>query len=382
MPPFSSVTTTQTLVCDKSQHEKEITDPPALIKAESTSNGTSTTTHTPQQKRSLFTTLFGEFKTELKWVNIISIFGIHFAALYTLLTVDLIGKWPTVLFAFFLGGVGGFGVTAGAHRYWCHRSYKAKLPLQLILMFCYTVAGQNTILEWVKDHRVHHKYSETVADPHDSNRGFFFSHVGWLMMRKHPDVLTKGKQLDLSDLTDDKLVMFHHRHFTILKLICCFFLPTVIPVYCWGETWYWAFMGLGVVRYIFTLNFTWLVNSAAHLYGNKPYDTRINPRENLTVSIVAMGEGWHNYHHTFPWDYKAAELGRLNTTLFWLDQFARIGWAYDLKSASSELIRRVYEKHGDGSHPSTSGCHHHVEVDEAKAREILAEAQAEEKKEL
>lgn len=61
-----------------------------------------------------------------------------------------------------------------------------------------------------------------------------------------------------------------------------------------------------------------------------------------------MGEGWHNYHHVFPWDYKAAELGnyKLNITTFWIDMFAKIGWAYDLKEPSKELVRKVIEKHG------------------------------------
>lgn len=75
-----------------------------------------------------------------------------------------------------------------------------------------------------------------------------------------------------------------------------------------------------------------------------------------------MGEGWHNYHHTFPWDYKTAELGRysVNLTTFWIDVFAKIGWAYDLKQPSRELVKRVAEKHGDGSHPIWG----HVEIPE------------------
>lgn len=67
---------------------------------------------------------------------------------------------------------------------------------------------QNSLFDWVRDHRVHHKYSETDADPHNSNRGFFFAHVGWLMMRKHPQVIRKGKQLDFSDLFQDPVFVF------------------------------------------------------------------------------------------------------------------------------------------------------------------------------
>ena len=67
---------------------------------------------------------------------------------------------------------------------------------------------QNSICEWVRDHRVHHKFSETDADPHNSNRGFFFAHVGWLMMKKHPEVIRKGREIDMSDVLADPVVIF------------------------------------------------------------------------------------------------------------------------------------------------------------------------------
>lgn len=106
------------------------------------------------------------------------------------------------------------------------------------------------------------------------------------------------------------------------------------------------------MRYTLNLNFTWSVNSFAHIFGNRPYDKKIQPAENIGVAIVALGEGWHNYHHVFPWDYKAAELGnyKLNFTTFLLDMFAKIGWAYDLKEPSKELIKKTAEKYGDGTH--------------------------------
>ena len=67
---------------------------------------------------------------------------------------------------------------------------------------------QNDVYEWSRDHRAHHKFTETHADPHNSRRGFFFSHVGWLLVRKHPAGKEKGGKLDMSDLKAEKLVMF------------------------------------------------------------------------------------------------------------------------------------------------------------------------------
>ncbi|VCX37541.1 unnamed protein product, partial [Gulo gulo] len=87
------------------------------------------------------------------------------------------------------------GATAGAHRGWSHRSYKARLPLRICLAAANSMAFQNDIFEWARDHRVHHKYSETDADPHNARRGFFFSHIGWLFVRRHGDVIEKGRNL-------------------------------------------------------------------------------------------------------------------------------------------------------------------------------------------
>lgn len=82
----------------------------------------------------------------------------------------------------------GQGVTMGAHRLWSHRAFKAKLWLRIILLWMHTLAGQNCLYVWVRDHRQHHKFSDTDADPHNANRGFFFSHIGWLLSKKHPKV--------------------------------------------------------------------------------------------------------------------------------------------------------------------------------------------------
>ena len=97
-----------------------------------------------------------------------------------IIVVDLMGK------------LGSFGIVAGAHRLWSHRSYRARLPLRIFLMILQTMALQNDIYDWCRDHRVHHKYSDTDADPYNVRRGFFFSHMGWLLVRKHPEVVRKG----------------------------------------------------------------------------------------------------------------------------------------------------------------------------------------------
>ncbi|EGK96646.1 AGAP013071-PA [Anopheles gambiae str. PEST] len=293
-----------------------------------------------------------KFDAEIKWKNVLMIGGLHLTTVIMFFKYVWYSTLTTWLWGFFVGGCAGFGVTAGAHRLWTHRAYKAKLPLRIILMCCYCLSGQNSLFDWVRDHRIHHKYSETDADPHNSNRGFFYAHVGWLLIRKHPECIKKGRLIDMSDVLADPVIQFHQRYFMALKILFTFLVPSMVPWLFLGEPLYLSFLANCLLRYVLTLNFTWLVNSAAHIYGNKPYDSRIRPAENRAVSIVSMGEGWHNYHHVFPWDYKAAEMGHysVNVTTFWLDVFAKIGWAYDLKEPSKELVRRTLEKYGDGTH--------------------------------
>ena len=155
----------------------------------------------------------------------------------------------------------------GAHRLWCHRTYKAKLPLRIMLMIFDTLALQNDIYEWSRDHRVHHKYSDTDADPHNMNRGFFFSHMGWLCCKKHPLVVEKGKNIDLSDLDKDQVVTFQRAFYIPLVILIWGIIPTYVPHYFWGESLWNAFYVCVILRYVTTLNVTWCVNSFAHFYG-------------------------------------------------------------------------------------------------------------------
>ncbi|XP_011054281.1 PREDICTED: acyl-CoA Delta(11) desaturase-like [Acromyrmex echinatior] len=303
-----------------------------------------------QNRSENYTRSEGWYKMELKWINIITISLLHLFFVYVFFTFKFFENLKTTAWIYGMIVIGGIGVTAGAHRLWTHKAYKAKWQLRIILVVLYASTGMNDIFEWVRDHRVHHKYTDTDADPHNSNRGFFFSHVGWLMMKKHPDVIRKGRHVDMSDIMADPIAAFSVKYFLILKVIFTFLLPVMLPVYGWNETWYRAFVSQVILRYVLLLNFIWCVNSVAHIWGSRPYDAHINPTENQWVSFVAAGEGSHNYHHVFPWDYKTSELCNSTTTDF-INFFAKIGWAYDLKEPSQELVKIVVMKKGDGSHP-------------------------------
>jgi cytochrome b involved in lipid metabolism len=129
--------------------------------------------------------------------------------------------------------------------------------------------------------------------------------------------------------------MFHHKNYLWMSMLCCFVAPTMLCSALGGDA-FKAFWIAGVLRYVCVLHGTWLVNSLAHLWGTRPYLGNILPCENLIVSIFAMGEGWHNYHHAYPYDYSANEYGwwQWNPTTAALDLFAAVGLVKDRRRAS------------------------------------------------
>jgi stearoyl-CoA desaturase (Delta-9 desaturase) len=220
---------------------------------------------------------------------------------------------------------------------------------RIMLGLFQTIAGQNDIYEWSRDHRVHHKYSETDADPHNIQRGFFFAHMGWLTVKKHPEVKEKGKRILLDDLLEDPVVYWQRKYYLPLVVLFCFALPALIPTFLWNESLLNGICVSMCLRYVFTLHATWSVNSFAHLYGSKPYDTRINPVENLAVSLGALGEGFHNYHHTFPQDYATSEFGwtYLNPTKGLIDLMAWFGQVSDRNKITEEQVLKRRMRTGD-----------------------------------
>ncbi|XP_046387399.1 acyl-CoA Delta-9 desaturase-like [Ischnura elegans] len=293
-----------------------------------------------------------DFKREIVWKNVIGFIYLHVAAFYGLYLALTSAKIWTNLWSFFILVASAQGVLMGAHRLYSHKAYKASWQLRLILNILQTVAGQNCMYIWVRDHRQHHKYSDTDADPHNAIRGFFFSHMGWLMSRKHPKVIEKGKGIDMSDLEADGIVMFQKKYYKTLYLLFAIMIPTLAPYFFWKEDIWNSLFVAYFFRYVFLLHGTWTVNSFAHIYGNRPYDKDIVPVENYAIAKLTMGEGWHNYHHAFPYDYRAAEFGYRDASLTTqlIDLMASIGWAKDLRTASDDMVvRRTFRK-GDGTH--------------------------------
>lgn len=166
-------------------------------------------------------------------------------------------------------------------------------------------------------------------------------------------------------LYDTKTIdsIFFCRYYVVLKILLTWVVPILLPMLLWDDPFLNSFY-MRMMLWIYSLNGTWAVNSAAHIWGSKPYDKRINPAENRFVIFIAAGEGFHNYHHTFPWDYKAAETPFyiFNTTTFFIDCAAYFGLVTQRKQPSKEIIAKMASKYGDGSHENKT--HAEMEIDE------------------
>eukprot|EP00954_Amorphochlora_amoebiformis_P016541 1298325-Amorphochlora_amoeboformis.AAC.1 len=293
---------------------------------------------------------------EINWpmgiyITLVHIWGvIGFAYIFN-------AHWQTLLWGFILWPISGLGITAGAHRLWSHRSYKASLPVRVFLMLANSIANQGSILHWSRDHRVHHKHSETPADPHNALRGFFFAHMGWLYVKKAKEVKEAGMKINFDDLYNDPVVMLQRKLDPWFALFMCFVFPGLVSMN-WGENFWTGLWVAGAFRYMMVLHFTWLVNSAAHLWGSRPYDPQSNPAENGWVSIAAIGEGWHNWHHAFPFDYSASELGisqQFNPTKLFIDVCVMLGLAWDRKRAVSMWEKREKKFNKEGKVAKLTG---------------------------
>lgn len=257
-------------------------------------------------------------------------------------------RWRTIIWNALYSIPGSVGVSAGAHRLWTHHTYKAKWPMRLGLMIGFASVVPYSIYAWVRDHRTHHKFSDTESDPHNARRGFFYSHIGWQVMRKSEAVRLAGRTVDMSDVESDWVVRLQRRHSLQMGIFLILVLPVLVPVLFWHESLLIAFV-YTAVRHCFMLNGVWAINSWTHLYGCRPYDAGILPVDNAWVDRIWMGgEAYHNFHHAFPSDYRASELSgtRWNTGTMLIDACAFLGLAYDLKTTTPQVVADRIKRSG------------------------------------
>jgi stearoyl-CoA desaturase (delta-9 desaturase) len=276
-------------------------------------------------------------ESSFHYTNIFYLSVHHILALYALYFLPSIFSYRLILEVVLSAQlIGMLGITAGAHRLWSHKSYEAAWPVRAVFMLANSAAHQGSIYQWTRDHRMHHKYTDTELDPHSIQYGFCYSHMGWLFYRKSNKLREASRTIIMNDIENDSIVMFQHRNNFLISHLFCFLLPTLYGKYIWNSYWIGYFY-FGVVRWIFLLHSTWCVNSVAHIWGTTPYNPRISSKQSMITSLVAVGEGWHNYHHTYPYDYRASEFNwnnEWNPTTLLLDSLSSVGLVWNKKVGS------------------------------------------------
>ncbi len=269
-------------------------------------------------------------KGPINWPTILFLAGTSLAAL----------AWP--VYAYFYGvttgqlalalcyaATTGLSITVGYHRLISHRAFKCHPWLRAALLLGAAPAWQGSALNWGADHVRHHAYIDTDKDPYNIKRGFWYAHVGWLLRYEAP----ADEELP-AFLTGDRLVMLQHRYYVPLAVTIGFLIPLLL-----GGVG--GLLLAGAVRTVLVQHCAWFINSWAHVGSYRPYKTNISAVDNWFLAFFTFGEGYHNYHHAFPGDYRNG-IAKLSWDpskwLIWV--LSKTGVAWDLKRTSPTTIWR------------------------------------------
>jgi fatty-acid desaturase len=254
------------------------------------------------------------------WTVIFFFTAIHLVALLAFLPQFF--SWQAVGVAFVLYVItGGVGITLGFHRCISHRSFTTPKWLEYVLVVCGTIACQGGVFEWVGLHRMHHKFSDTNPDPHDSNKGFWWSHMGWMMFEipAKEDIPRFTK-----DIQEDKFYQFCNNNLIPIQVVLGLIL------FAFGG---WPFVIWGIfVRLVFVFHFTWFVNSATHKFGYVSHESNDYSRNCWWVALLTFGEGWHNNHHAYQYSARhGLQWWEVDLTWMTIKLLSFLGLAKDIK---------------------------------------------------
>lgn len=232
----------------------------------------------------------------------------------------------------------GLSITGGYHRLWAHRAYEAHWSLKIFYMLFGGMAIQNSILIWSSGHRTHHRHVDEIdKDPYSIKRGFWFAHIGW-MLREY-----KSGEADFTnanDLLNDKIVMFQHNHYAAIVLLMNVGLPLTLG-WMLGDVWGVFLLG-GLLRLVISHHVTFFINSLAHMWGTRPYTDENTARDNPVLALVTYGEGYHNYHHIFQYDYRnGVKWWQFDPTKWLILSLSWVGITRNLKRCSNFAIQKA-----------------------------------------
>jgi stearoyl-CoA desaturase (delta-9 desaturase) len=225
----------------------------------------------------------------LNWSTVIGVAVFHVLALAALFTFS----WANLavgLFFWWLAGSLGIGV--GYHRLLTHRGFKVPKWLEYTLSIFGTLAIQSGPLSWVTTHRIHHAFTETDKDPHSPRNGTYWAHMGWIFRGTAQVQPQTAMQRYCPDFANDRFHQLLDRYYWVPTVIVAAALFAIggLSMVLWGV----------FLKTVVGWHFTWLVNSATHLWGSRRFETRDDSRNNALIAAVTWGEGWHNNHHAHP----------------------------------------------------------------------------------
>ncbi len=242
----------------------------------------------------------------------------------------------------------GLGVTVGFHRHFTHGSFKAKRPLRVALAVIGSTAFQGGVIGWVADHRRHHAFSDKEGDPHSPwlfgtgpaamIRGFWHSHMGWILGRDR----TNARRF-APDLLADRDIVAVDRLFLPLT-IASLLVPALIGGLVSG-TWWGALTALfwaGLVRVAVLHHVTWSINSICHMVGDRPFAARDRSANVWWLAVLSFGESWHNLHHADPTCARhGVRRGQVDISarVIWL--FERFGWVHSVRWPTTRRLERL-----------------------------------------
>ena len=239
----------------------------------------------------------------------------------------------------------GLSITLGYHRLFSHLSFKASWPVRLLTLIFGATAMENSALEWCSDHRRHHKHTDDDEDPYNIQRGFFFAHMGWIMMRP---IGGESPLTNVNDLKRDPLVRFQHKWWAAIGILVGFGLPALIGYLVEGGIG--AASGLligGVTRLVAVHHMTFFINSLCHTLGHQPYSNRCSAKDSWIMALFTFGEGYHNFHHEFQHDYRnGVKFWQFDPTKWTIHILEKIGMASKLRRVADEtiLMAEIYQK--------------------------------------
>ena len=233
----------------------------------------------------------------------------------------------------------GMSITAGYHRLWSHKTYDAHISVRIILAIGGAMALQNSILHWSSDHRVRHRHvDDNDKDPYSARKGLWFAHMGW-MLREYQ----KHRYDDYSncrDLQKDPVVMWQHKYYLPIVLVANFGITGLLG---WinGDVLSMILFA-GVFRLFMVHHVTFFINSLAHFWGNQPYTDKNTARDNGVLAFFTFGEGYHNYHHIFEYDYRnGIYWWQFDPTKWLIRGLSFVGLTTNLRRVPEERIEKA-----------------------------------------